>query len=124
MYLSNYAFISTYKTLEEAIFLENALLAINKPSSRTVTAFQHKFNNVEARGGSLKALRGASSSLYDDPEDLMVLAPQQEEDRLTRFLRYYFAVLFEVSTSFPNFCLIGSHKFADRKDRKVCWIFL
>jgi hypothetical protein len=63
----------------------------------------------------LRALTGASAKLYDDPKDLIVLAPQQEEDRLTRFLRYYFAILFEVSTASPKFGRNGSYKLADRK---------
>jgi hypothetical protein len=63
----------------------------------------------------LKALTGASAKLYDDPKDLIVLAPQQEEDRLTRFLRYYFAILFEVSTAPPKFGRNGSYKLVDRR---------
>jgi hypothetical protein len=34
----------------EAIVLESILLSINKPSLRTLTAFQNVFNNVQASG--------------------------------------------------------------------------
>ncbi len=88
----------------EAIVLESILLSINKPSLRTLTAFQNVFNNVQASGWDegYPTLGGRSAKLYDESKDLMVLAPQQEEDRLTSFLRLYFAILFTVSVLSPG----------------------
>jgi hypothetical protein len=78
--------------------LDSTLLSIEKPSSRTLTAFRNVFNNVHVSGadGAYPTLGGNSSQLYDNANDLMVLKSQLEEDRLTRFLRYYFAILFTV----------------------------
>ncbi|CZR55889.1 uncharacterized protein PAC_05777 [Phialocephala subalpina] len=86
----------TMKEYREAIFFEINLLALDGPPPRTLTAFRNEFNNVKASGPKrgYPTLRGRSRKVYDDPDDLIVLAPQQEEDRLTKFLRQYFAILF------------------------------
>ncbi|PQE28778.1 chorismate mutase protein [Rutstroemia sp. NJR-2017a WRK4] len=86
------------KEYKEAIVLDSTLLSIEKPSSRTLTAFRNVFHNVHVSGidGAYPTLGGHSSQIYDDADDLMVLKSQLEEDRLTRFLRYYFAILFTV----------------------------
>lgn len=82
----------------EAIFFESNLLALDGPSSRTLAAFRNEFNNVKASGSKrdYPTLGGRSRKVYDDSDDLIVLAPQQEEDRLTKFLRQYLAILFTV----------------------------
>jgi hypothetical protein len=68
---------ATYEILGEAIIFESTLLSLSKPSSRTLTAFQNVFNNVEASGSDedYPTLGGRSARLYEDSKDLMALAP-------------------------------------------------
>jgi hypothetical protein len=74
-------------------------LSIEKPSSRSLSAFQNVFNNLHGvkPGEPFPTLGGHSATLYDNEEDLLVLSSPEEEDRLTSFLRYYFGILFTVS---------------------------
>ena len=62
----------------------------------------------------MKTLVGASADLYEESKDLMVLAPQVEEDRLTRFLRYYFAIFFIVSIASAHLQSYDVHHLADQ----------
>jgi len=84
----------------EALVFENTLSSIRRPSSRTLIAFRNVFNNVVSKDGPFPALGGDSATLYEREKeaDLLVLSPYDEEDRLTSFLRYYFAILFTVGS--------------------------
>jgi len=74
-------------------------LSIDKPSPRSLAAFQNVFNNLHGLkpGEPFPTLGGNSATLYDKREDLLVLSSPGEEDRLTSFLRYYLGILFTVS---------------------------
>ena len=74
--------------------LESALLSIPKPSSRTLTALRSVFNNESNAKGGYPALSGHSATILDDAEDLMSMKRNDDEDRLTSFLRHCFPVLF------------------------------
>ncbi|KAL8706383.1 MAG: hypothetical protein Q9201_000528 [Fulgogasparrea decipioides] len=74
--------------LDEAILLESRILALNSPSSRTLHAFKRWFNL-----NSMPKLWGRDQHLFDDEQDLVALAPV-DNDRLNLFLRTYFGWFF------------------------------
>ncbi|KAG9230300.1 hypothetical protein BJ875DRAFT_499255 [Amylocarpus encephaloides] len=76
--------------LDEALLLESQILALQKPSGRTLKAFIQWFKH----SGRHPALSGRDEKLFDDETDLVALAPV-ETDSLNRFFRGYLGWLFE-----------------------------
>ena len=81
----------------EAIVLESALISLKPPASRILEAYRNVFHNVASSGGGYPTLGGRSSEILDNVDDLMSLHKPLEEDRLTKWLRYYLPILFVVS---------------------------
>lgn len=69
-----------------------ALLSLRRPSPQTYKAYKNHFNNVDSHGES--TLGGIGATILDDRDDLLALVRPAEEDRLTKFLRLYFPMLF------------------------------
>jgi hypothetical protein len=81
---------------------ESTLARIRPPERKTLKAFL--FNFFHGRPGdsqSFPVLGGHSSTVYDDPNDLLALNGTEEPDRLTIFVRDNFGFLFQV-TPLPN----------------------
>ncbi|KAL8730387.1 MAG: hypothetical protein Q9181_004684 [Wetmoreana brouardii] len=76
------------KEYHEAMLLESRILALSSPSSRTLHAFKRWFNL-----NSVPKLWGRDEHLFDDEQDLVALAPV-DNDRLNLFLRTYFGWFF------------------------------
>jgi hypothetical protein len=64
--------------------LESQVLALQRPDTRSLKNFKKWFRS----GTSDPVLLGRDVTLFDNEEDLVVLAPV-ESDRLTRVLRRY-----------------------------------
>ncbi|MCJ1236228.1 hypothetical protein MMC14_004206 [Varicellaria rhodocarpa] len=82
------------KEYREAIVLESALISLKPPASRILEAYRNVFHNVASSGGGYPTLGGRSSEILDNVDDLMSLHKPLEEDRLTKWLRYYLPILF------------------------------
>lgn len=83
--------------LEEAMILESSVLSLRQPSPRTLDAFRNFFNNVHPTKEPYPMLGGHSARILDDTGDLVSLCQPLNEDRLTRFIRHYFAFILVVS---------------------------
>jgi hypothetical protein len=77
--------------IDEALVLESNVLALAKPTSRTLRAFKRWF-----RSSAVPVLWGRDQELFEDERDLVALAPV-DSDRLNEFLRNYFGWFFKVS---------------------------
>ncbi|KAJ3544900.1 hypothetical protein NM208_g2782 [Fusarium decemcellulare] len=86
----------TMKEYREAMMFESTLATIPAPDRKTLKAFQINFfhGKLEDRD-AFPMLGGHSSSLYDDPDDLVVLHRAEPPDRLTMFVQDYFGFLFK-----------------------------
>ena len=82
--------------VEENLVLQSALLSLKRPQTRTLEAFRNVFHNVDDSKSGYPTLGGRSATIFDNPDDLMALRTRDEEDRLTRFIRYSFPLLFVV----------------------------
>ncbi|KAL8857232.1 MAG: hypothetical protein Q9178_006158 [Gyalolechia marmorata] len=74
--------------VDEALLLESRILALSSPSSRTLHAFKRWFNS-----DAIPKLWGRDRRLFDDEQDLVALAPA-DNDRLNLFLKAYFGWFF------------------------------
>lgn len=86
----------TLKEYQENLVLQSALLSLKRPQTRTLEAFRNVFHNVDDSRSAYPTLGGRSATIFDNPDDLMALRTRDEEDRLTRFIRYSFPLLFVV----------------------------
>ena len=77
-------------------------MSLKPPPSRVLEAFKHVFHNTNDAGETFPTLGGRSARILDDEDDLMALRSPPEEDRMTRFLRNYFPLLFVVSSHLPG----------------------
>ena len=68
--------------------LENQVLSLNPPGSRTLAAFRRWFQSK-----SESVLWGHDERLFSDEHDLVALAPV-DSDRLNNFLKDYFGYFF------------------------------
>lgn len=91
--------------LEEAMIFESSVLSLGRPSRRTLDGFRNVFNNVHPSKEPYPMLGGHSARILDDAGDLVSLCQPLNDDRLTRFIRHYFAFVLVVS-----FILISSSK--------------
>jgi hypothetical protein len=73
--------------------LESQVLALKKPTQRTLRNVKRWFSN-----GGQTVLLGRDSQLFDNEDDMVVLAPM-DDDRLSRLLRAVLGWFFEVSSS-------------------------
>ena len=81
----------------EAMIFESTLATIPPPDRKTLKAFRNNFfHKGPERVEGWPMLGGHSSSLYDDPDDLVVLHTAEPPDRLTMFVQGYFGFLFKV----------------------------
>lgn len=71
------------------MLLESRILALTSPSSRTLYAFRRWF-----KSRCTPVLWGRDQNLYDNEEDLVALAPV-DNDRMNYFLKTYFAWFFQ-----------------------------
>ncbi|KAF4947657.1 hypothetical protein FSARC_13918 [Fusarium sarcochroum] len=86
------------QSLGEAIIFESTLAAIPPPDRKTLKAFRISFfHGRPEESKDFPMLGGYSSTLYDDPDDLLVLHTREPPDRLTTFVQDYFGFLFEMS---------------------------
>ena len=79
---------------DEALVLENKVLALNPPTTRTLRAFKWWYNPGVSRG--VPVLWGKDENLFQDERDFVALAPA-ETDRLNIFLQTHFGWFFKVS---------------------------
>ncbi|KAH7276031.1 hypothetical protein B0J15DRAFT_476441 [Fusarium solani] len=86
----------TLKDYREAMIFESTLATIPPPDRKTIKAFRNNFfHKGPERVEGWPMLGGHSSSLYDDPDDLVVLHTAEPPDRLTMFVQGYFGFLFK-----------------------------
>jgi hypothetical protein len=71
--------------------LESNVLALPKPTSRTLRAFKRWFEFL-----AVPVLWGRDQELFNDERDLVALAPV-DSDHLNEFLRNYLGWFFKVS---------------------------
>lgn len=83
--------------LDEALKLESDILALNKPAKRVLKNMQKSFDEPDEEGNPDTMLRGNMASHLQDEQDLCVLAPPVERDRLTMFFQGPFSWAFRVS---------------------------
>ena len=97
-------------------------MSLKPPPSRVLEAFKHVFHNTNDAGETFPTLGGRSARILDDEDDLMALRSPPEEDRMTRFLRNYFPLLFVVSSHLPE----ASHwsKVKCLQDLMLIWLLL
>jgi hypothetical protein len=84
----------------EALVLESSVLALSKPTSRTLKAFKRWFGASQPLASKpspprLPVLWGHDEELFRDEQDLVALAPV-DSDRLNEFLRNYLGWFFKV----------------------------
>jgi hypothetical protein len=77
--------------VDEALLLESQVLALKKPTQRTLRNVKRWFVN-----GGQTVLLGRDSHLFDDEHDMVALAPL-DDDRLSRLLRVVLGWFFEVN---------------------------
>jgi hypothetical protein len=80
----------TDRGIDEALLLESQVLALKKPTQRTLRNVKRWFSN-----GGQTVLLGRDSQLFDDENNMVALAPM-DDDRLSRLLRAVFGWFFEV----------------------------
>ncbi|RTE84831.1 hypothetical protein BHE90_000608 [Fusarium euwallaceae] len=86
----------TLKEYREAMIFESTLATIPPPDRKTLKAFRiNFFHGRPEESKDWPMLGGHSSSLYDDPDDLVVLHTAEPPDRLTMFVQDYFGFLFK-----------------------------
>jgi hypothetical protein len=89
--------------IDEALVLESSVLALSKPTSRTLKAFKRWFGASQPPASKppkppppkLPVLWGHDEELFRDEQDLVALAPV-DSDRLNEFLRNYLGWFFKV----------------------------
>jgi hypothetical protein len=84
---------STDGGVDEALLLESQVLALKKPTQRTLRNVKRWFSS-----GGQTVLLGRDTHLFDDKNDMVALAPL-DDDRLSRLLRAVFGWCFEVNGS-------------------------
>lgn len=80
--------------------LDSAFLTLSRPSRQAHKAFRNEFMNVSRTGDEFPTLAKSSASLYENRDDLVALVRQQEEDRLTAFLRKHCSLMFLVRETY------------------------
>jgi hypothetical protein len=83
----------TNRAVDEALLLESQVLALKKPTQRTLRNVKRWFSN-----GGQTVLLGRDAHLFDDEHDMIALAPL-DDDRLNRLLRATLGWFFEVKSS-------------------------
>ncbi|RYP11197.1 hypothetical protein DL765_007850 [Monosporascus sp. GIB2] len=87
---------TTLKEYREALIFESTLAAIPPPDRKTWKAFRFNlFHGRPEENTSFPMLGGNSSTLYDDPDDLLVFHVPEQRDRLTMFIQDNFGYLFK-----------------------------
>lgn len=77
---------------------ESVLAAMPTPNRQTMKAFRQVFSHgCPEDEDSYPILGGPSSNLYDDADDLLVLRPSEQADRLSMFVQEYLGGFFPVS---------------------------
>lgn len=83
--------------LGKAIIFESTLAKIPTPDRKILKAFQiNFFHGKPEESKDWLMLGGYSSSLYEDPDDLLVLHATEPPDRLTVFVQDYLGFFFRV----------------------------
>ena len=109
-----YASIYTDDLKGEALFFESTVAIIPPPDRRTLKAFRiNFFHGHPDDPRSFPMLGGYGSSLFDDPDDLLVLHTREPPDKLTMFVQDYFGYLFEVRSGLTSLAI------ADRRYRNL-----
>ena len=80
--------------IDKALLLHSKVLKLEAPASRTLRAFKVWFGSP---GAGNTRLRGQSSHILDNEDDLVALRIPAEQDRLTKLVQAYFPLLFMVS---------------------------
>ena len=80
--------------IDEALLLHSRVLKLEAPANRTLKAFKEWFGSP---GAGNTRLRGGSSHILDDDDDLVALRVPAEQDRLTKLVQAYFPLPFVVS---------------------------
>ncbi|KAL8746032.1 MAG: hypothetical protein Q9190_001899 [Brigantiaea leucoxantha] len=82
---------------DKALLLENRVLALSRPSSRTLQAFKRWFGLT-----GVPVLWGRDEHIFDDTDDLIALG-LEDTDRLNHMLKSYFGWFFQTrSHDFSN----------------------
>ncbi|KAL8703745.1 MAG: hypothetical protein Q9201_003070 [Fulgogasparrea decipioides] len=87
------------KEYREALIRESTPLSLKRPGKRTLEAFRNKFMNADSSGENFPTLGGRSASILDDENELVTLRAWPHDDKLTSFLRRYFALFFVKRTT-------------------------
>jgi len=98
------------KEYRKAILLESMLSSFEAPSVQVLRAYRNVFHNVDHPNGGFPTLGGRSAHILDDADDLMSLVAPPEDDRLTKFLRRYFRVLFLTRRTDSQLAYISERK--------------
>jgi hypothetical protein len=85
-----------WRRVDEALLLESQVLALKKPTQRTLRNVKRWFSS-----GGQTVLLGRDTHLFDDKNDMVALAPL-DDDRLSRLLRAVFGWCFEVNGSWAH----------------------
>lgn len=80
------------------MIFESTIARLQRPDPKITKAFRLNFFHGRPEDKlSFPMLGGHSSTLYDDPEDLIALQVVEESDKLTTFVRDHFGFMFQVS---------------------------
>jgi len=80
--------------IDDALLRHSEILKLEAPANRTLKAFKEWFGSPDV--GNTR-LRGQSSHILDDENDLIALRIPAEQDRLTKLVQRYFPLPFVVS---------------------------
>ncbi|KAM7204001.1 hypothetical protein V8F33_001972 [Rhypophila sp. PSN 637] len=87
------------KEYREALIFDSTLAAIPPPDRKTLKAFREVFFHGRPNDpDSFPTLGGSSSTVYNDPNDLVAVHRLQDLDRLTVFVRDHFGYFFQHKT--------------------------
>ncbi|MCJ1245211.1 hypothetical protein MMC30_002412 [Trapelia coarctata] len=99
----------TLKEYHEALLLHSGVLKLEAPANRTLKAFKDWFGNPNE--GNTR-LRGQSSHILDDENDLIALRIPAEQDRLTKLVQRYFPLLFMTEAGPGSIAYISEKRLA------------
>jgi hypothetical protein len=86
-------FLLRIRKIGDTLLQESQILSFRPPTKQAHTAFRRKFN-MDSDDDEWSVLLGNSSGLYRNRHDLITLAKEIEEDRLTITLQKYLPFLF------------------------------
>lgn len=87
----------------EALIFESTIARLESPDPKITKAFRLNFFHGRPEDKlSFPMLGGHSSSLYDDPDDLIALQVVEDSDKLTIFVRDHFGFMFQVSEQYST----------------------